>query len=257
VHQASSSRPLVFAHRGASAELPEHTLAAYRSALAAGVDGVECDIRLTKDGHLVCFHDRRLERTSSGTGPLALYTLGQLRELDFGSWHHSGQPAAVLTLDELLEECRGAGRPLRVLVETKHPNRFGAAVEHRLRVVLRRHGLLNGQAPVRVIMMSFSPLAVRRSRELMPAIPTVQLIDLLPPGVRVRRLPFGTRIAGPGLELVRRRPDVVRRLKSSGHDVFVWTVNEPGDVALMVSLGVDGIITDRPKEVVALLDGQV
>lgn len=232
-------------------------MAAYQSALAAGVDGVECDIRLTRDGYLVCFHDRRLERTSTGNGPLAGYTLRQLRELDFGSWHPSGQRAEVLTLDELLEECRSTGRPLKVLIETKHPNRFGAAVEHKLRVVLRRHGLLDGQAPVEVIMMSFSPLAVRRSRELMPAIPTVQLIDLLPPGIRVKRLPFGTKIAGPGLELVRRRPDVVRRLKSAGHDVFVWTVNQPNDVELVVSLGVDGIITDRPKEVLALIGEEV
>lgn len=260
-----SDRPLVFAHRGASADLPEHTLGAYRSALAAGVDGVECDVRLTRDGHLVCFHDRRLDRTSTGNGPLADFTLRQLRELDFGSWHPSGVSAAVLTLDELLEECRGAGRPLRVLVETKHPNRYGAAVERRLRAVLRRHGLLGGAGSVAsnvasnvtVTVMSFSPLAVRRSRELMPTIPTVQLIDFLPPGVRVKRLPFGTKIAGPGMDLVRRRPEVVRRLKAEGQQVYVWTVNEPPDVELTVSLHVDGIITDRPRQVLAQLGGLV
>lgn len=253
VNHKSPSRPLVFAHRGASAELPEHTLAAYRSALAAGADGVECDVRLTRDGHLVCFHDRRLDRTTSGSGPIANFTLDQLRELDFGSWHHSGSAATVLTLDDLLCECREVGRPLRVLIETKHPNRFGSAVENKLRAVLREHDLLAGSGPVTVTVMSFSPLAIRRSRDLMPAIATVQLIDLLPPGVRVRRLPFGTKIAGPSVELARRRPDVVRRLKDGGQQVYVWTVNEPADVDLMVKAGVDGLITDRPKEVLAQL----
>lgn len=253
VSRTSPDSPLVFAHRGASAELPEHTLAAYSSALEAGVDGVECDVRLTRDGHLVCFHDRRLDRTSTGTGSLATFTLAQLREYDFGSWHHSGQSAPLLTLDELLDLLKGAGRPVRVLIETKHPNRYGGAVEHRLRAVLRRHGIVANIGSVQATVMSFSPLAVRRSRELMPTLPTVQLIDLLPPGLRVRRLPFGTRIAGPGVDLIRRRPDVVRRLKAAGQQVYVWTVNEPEDVELLVSLGVDGLITDRPKEVLAQL----
>jgi len=253
MNHTSSDRPLVFAHRGASAELPEHTLAAYRSAIDAGADGVECDVRLTRDGHLVCFHDRRLDRTSSGTGPLSQYTLSQLRELDYGSWHVSGEPAGLLTLDDLLLECQKAGRPIRVLVETKHPNRFGGAVEYRLRLALQRHGLLDGRSDVKVTMMSFSPLALRRSRDLMPHIPTVFLLDRLPLGFRVTRLPFGTRIAGPGLELIRKRPAIVRRLKIAGQRVYVWTVNEPEDVELVASLGVDGIITDRPKEVLALL----
>lgn len=247
--------PLVFAHRGSSAALPEHTLGAYARALREGADGIECDVRLTRDGHLVCVHDRRLDRVSDGRGPVAAYTLAQLRAFDFGSWHPSGEPAGVLTLEDLLATAREAGRPVRMLIETKHPNRYGKAVEYRLRAVLNRHGLTSASpgAPVRVTVMSFSPLAVRRSRELLPSLPTVQLMDLLPPGLRIRRLPFGTRIAGPGLELVRRRPDLVRRLKAGGQQVYVWTVNGTDDVDLLLKLGVDGIITDRPAEVLAHL----
>lgn len=247
--------PLVFAHRGSSAALPEHTLGAYARALREGADGIECDVRLTRDGHLVCVHDRRVNRVSDARGPVASYTLAQLRSFDFGSWHPGGAPCGVLTLDELIDTARQAGRPVRMLVETKHPNRYGKAVEYRLRALLNRHGLsaASPTAPVRVTVMSFSPLAVRRSRELLPALPTVQLMDLLPPGLRVRRLPFGTRIAGPGLELVRRRPELVRRLKAGGQQVYVWTVNSTDDVDLMLKLGIDGIITDRPAEVLAHL----
>ena len=80
-----SRHPFVVAHRGASASLPEHTLAAYDLALREGADGVECDVRLTRDVHLVCVHDRKLDRTSSGAGLVSMMTLAQLRELEFGS----------------------------------------------------------------------------------------------------------------------------------------------------------------------------
>src|ERR1700754_2721585 len=81
--------PYVVAHRGASAERPEHTVAAYELALREGADGVECDVRLTRDGHLVCVHDRRVDRTSNGTGLVSELTLAQLREFDYGAWHSS------------------------------------------------------------------------------------------------------------------------------------------------------------------------
>jgi glycerophosphoryl diester phosphodiesterase len=249
-----SDVPLVFAHRGSSAALPEHTLAAYLRALAEGADGLECDVRLTRDGHLVCVHDSRLERTSNGRGPVSARTLAELDELDFGSWH----PAAgetepdltrVLTLDRLLGAVRAAGRPVRLLIETKHPSRYGADVERRVVELLGAHDMLRPDQDVRVTVMSFSPLALRRVRELAPGLPTVQLLELLPPGVRPGRLPFGSRIAGPGIGLVRARPTLVPALRAAGNQVYVWTVNERSDVDLVLEYGVDGIITDRPRYV--------
>ncbi|WP_051846005.1 glycerophosphodiester phosphodiesterase family protein [Streptomyces sp. NRRL F-5053] len=76
----------VIAHRGASMEAPEHTLAAYRRAIEEGADGLECDVRLTADGHLVCVHDRRVNRTSNGRGAVSALELADLAALDFGSW---------------------------------------------------------------------------------------------------------------------------------------------------------------------------
>ena len=83
---AVSPGPLVFAHRGSSADLPEHTLDAYRRAIDEGADGLECDVRLTRDGHVVCIHDRRLDRTSNGRGLVSRATLAELERLDFTSW---------------------------------------------------------------------------------------------------------------------------------------------------------------------------
>ncbi|MPZ27402.1 MAG: glycerophosphodiester phosphodiesterase [Micromonosporaceae bacterium] len=246
------NHPLVFAHRGASAALPEHTLAAYLRALEEGADGLECDVRLTSDGHLVCLHDRRLERVSNGRGRVSAYTLAQLDQLDFGSWRGTG-PAPLLTLERLLRAVRAAERPVRLLVETKHPSRFGPEVERRLVALLHRHQLAEpaGGEPVQVTVMSFSTLAVRRIRRLAPALPTVLLRDLLTPGAWLHRLPPGTRIAGPSIGLVRARPGLVPALRAGGNQVYVWTVNEPADLALVRGHRVDGVITDRPAEVLA------
>ena len=101
----SPSRPRVIAHRGASAVEPEHTLRAYRRAIEMGADGVECDVRLTRDGVLVCLHDRTVERTSNGSGVVSAMTLAELRRLDFGVQPAAdrGDPAEILTLEELVD----------------------------------------------------------------------------------------------------------------------------------------------------------
>lgn len=250
-------RPLVFAHRGGADALPEHTLGAYLRALDEGADGLECDVRLTRDGHLVCVHDRRLDRTSNGHGLVSKRTLAELDSLNFGSWH-PGYPVdeeplpdliRLLTLDRLLGAVRDSGRRVRLLIETKHPSRYGAEVERRLVETLRRHGLAERRPNdrVEVTVMSFAALALRRVRRLAPAIPTVYLLEILPPGVGRGRLPFGSRIAGPGVSLVRSRPTLVPAIRAAGHQVYVWTVNSGADLELVLEHQVDGVITDRPK----------
>src|SRR6476620_11650830 len=115
------ARPLVYAHRGASADFAEHTRAADLQALADGADGVECDVHLTRDQHVVLLHDANLDRTSDGTGPVAERTLEELRQLDFSSWKGVRIPETfgarseqLLTLPELLDILRGAGRPMKL-----------------------------------------------------------------------------------------------------------------------------------------------
>ena len=250
-------RPLVFAHRGGADALPEHTLGAYLRALDEGADGLECDVRLTRDGHLVCVHDRKLDRTSNGTGLVSSKTLAELDELDFGSWH-PGYPGEVeplpdltrlLTLDRLLETLRSCDRDVHLLIETKHPSRYGAEVERRLVETLRRHDLADGRpgARVHVTVMSFAALALRRVRMQAPAIPTVYLLEIVPPGVGRGKLPFGARIAGPGIGLIRARPGLLPAIRAAGHRAYVWTVNEEADLDLVLGQQVDGVITDRPR----------
>jgi glycerophosphoryl diester phosphodiesterase len=258
------NHPLVFAHRGSSDALPEHTLPAYLRAIEEGADGLECDVRLTNDGHLVCLHDRRLGRVSNGRGPVSEHTLAELDALDFGRWHPGlpasaddlimdragGDAARVLTLDRLLDAALAAGRPMRLLVETKHPTRFAGVVEQRLIEVLRRRGLDKPDpGSVSVAVMSFSFNAVRRVRTLAPELPVVQLLELLPPWLRDGRLPPGVSIAGPGVRLLRGYPALARKLHEQGNQFYVWTVNTPDEVDLVLELGADGIISDRPRYV--------
>ncbi len=264
-----SGEPLVFAHRGASAAQPEHTLGAYLRAIDEGADGLECDVRLTRDGQLVCLHDRRLERTSNGRGLVSSKTLAQLDELDFGSWHPGppddtdrlltdrggpGGVARVLTLEGLLTAAQAAARPIRLLIETKHPTRYGEEVEQALVGTLRRFGLDRPEPEgVHVSVMSFAYSAVRRIRRLAPDLPTVLLLEFLPPWHRGGKLPTGVRLAGPGMALIRAHPHLAQRLHERGNDFYVWTVNTAEDLALVRELGAAGVITDRPGYVLSQL----
>ena len=284
------ARPMLVAHRGASAVVAEHTLAAYRTAIEAGADALECDVRMTRDGHLVCVHDRTVNRTSDGKGVISELDLRTLNRLDFSSWrgdlpssadelltddpYLSGvaadrvQGGGVLTLEMLLElvhDSTSADRDVRLLVETKHPTRYGGLVEKTLVEMLGRFGWAGRPGPPvslreparldnRVIVMSFAPTAIRRVRLLAPDIPTVLLFNRLQPVRREGFLPAGASIAGPGLRVLRADPDFVARAHTRGHPVFVWTVDRPEDVRFALDLGVDTIISDYPQQVRAQLD---
>ncbi|KUJ65594.1 glycerophosphodiester phosphodiesterase [Streptomyces albus subsp. albus] len=258
----------VIAHRGASDDAPEHTLAAYRKAIEDGADALECDVRLTADGHLVCVHDRRVNRTSNGRGAVSALELADLAALDFGSWKDReespdwdpvpGELTSVLTLERLLElftEVRAGGRPLQLAVETKHPTRWAGQVEERLLHLLKRFGLADppADAPSPIRVMSFSARSLHRVQAAAPTLPTVYLMQFVSPRMRDGRLPAGSRIAGPGMRIVRSHPGYIERLHRAGHRVHVWTVNEPADVDMCAELGVEAIITNRPKQVLSQL----
>jgi len=271
-HFGVGNRPQVVAHRGASEAEAEHTLAAYRRAITDGADGLECDVRLTRDGVLVCVHDRRIDRTSSGRGVVSTLELSDLAELDFGSWHRDPDAPdplltasweapdwdrrRVLTLERLLEMVADSGRPVDLAIETKHPTRYAGLVELTLVELLARHGLNRPDAGghVRARVMSFATSGLRRVHTLAPAVPTVYLLRRLPLRLRDGLLPRGIDAAGPSLPTLKAHPDFVARVHERGGEVHVWTVDHPADVEFCADLGVDVIITNRPSEVRKQLD---
>ncbi len=274
--------PLLVAHRGASSDIAEHTLAAYARALTDGADALECDVRMTRDEHLVCVHDRTVNRTSDGEGLVSELDLASLQALDFSSWHGRWPESAdklvgdnpyyadkapdrdrgggVLRLEALLALVHDAERPVRLLIETKHPTRYAGLVEKTLVETLDRFGWAGTSGPTEslrqpadaslpVAVMSFAPTAVRRVKQLAPDIPTVLLLDRLLPPRRDGALPAGVAIAGPGLRVLRSDPGYVSRAHARGTPVYVWTVNDAADVEFVTGLGVDAVITDRPAAV--------
>ena len=259
--RVATHRPLVIAHRGASAQQPEHTLAAYTEAIKVGADGLECDVRLTADGHLVCVHDRSVRRTSNGRGRVSTLELTDLEGLDWGSWkarQDSGdeEPDVVttdershlLTLKKLLSLVADTDRRIQVAIETKHPTRYGGLVERRLTDLLEHFGWAGDpEGPVRV--MSFSLLAVRRMRQLAPAVPRVFLMKQVPLPFRDGSLPPGVDTAGIAVPILRRHPGYVQRVRDRGNRVFVYVVDDLADVDLCLAAGVHAIITNRPAEV--------
>jgi glycerophosphoryl diester phosphodiesterase len=268
----------IVAHRGSREGAAEHTLTAYRKAVLDGAEALECDVRLTADGHLVCLHDRRVDFVSDGRGVVSTLDLAQLRALQFGSrrrWRAldryrapGGRSAptgpdradtAVLTLRQLLELATSAPRPVGLAIETKHPTRYGGLVEARLVELLGEFGLLGGPRTVpadaagaqigarpAVRVMSFAPTSLRRMRRLAPDLDLVLLMGRIPPNLRDGHLPEGVRASGIDVGIVRRYPEYVARANRQGNAVYVWTVNTPEDADACMAAGVDALITDRP-----------
>ena len=257
-------RPQVVAHRGASHEIAEHTLGAYLEALDGGAGALECDVRLTADGHLVCVHDRDLRRTASNPGLVSTMDLAELNELDFAAWKNPWADLddeapdrdesldKVLTLRKLLETVADYERRVEIAIETKHPTRFGGLVEKRLVEMLREFGWQAAGSPVRV--MSFSFTALQRVERLAPEVQLVQLVDKPSYWPMLKRVSSPGTIMGPGIALLREHPKVIDSMLRHEHPLHVWTVNTEADLDLCLKLGVRAVITDRPAYILDLLD---
>ena len=237
---AAPDRPvLVVAHRGASAEAPENTLAAYRAAMAHGVQAVECDVRLSADGAVVVMHDPTLERTTDGSGPVAARTLAELRRLDAGRWKAPAFAGErIPELGEVLDLVRGR---MLLFVDLKE----GRGLEERVaRLVGSRTD---------VIALAFDPRRIARMRSLLPHVPAMLLVRREPDD-EVEMLIAVAAQAGAallGVEVAGVDRPLIEAAHRSGLGVFAWTVNDPGDARQLAAAGIDCLITDRPDAIAA------
>lgn len=243
--------PLVFAHRGGRALAPENTLAALDAGLAAGADGLEFDLRLSRDGVPVVIHDPTLDRTTDATGPVRARTAAELARVD-AAWHFRqgdaypwrGQGVGISTLAEVLR--RYPDR--RLIVEMKDDlAELGEAVA----AVLRTEPALE-----RICVAGFGALPVGAVRRALPHVATSAHL------AEVRAALYGSWLGWPvrgrgygGYQVPEQRgalrvvsPRFVRLAHRAGHKVQVWTVDEAEDIARLLAWGVDAIITDRPDE---------
>lgn len=269
----------VLAHRGASGRWPEHTRAAYVQALADGAGGLECDVRLTADGVPVCWHDADVGRTSDGTGPVRDHTLAELRLLDVmgGVQAPTGAPwdgPAVLTLAELVELALGAGRPLVLAIELKHPSPDGWDAEDAVLAVLGRAGWVPGRDwSLRISLMSFHPGSLLHLRRSVPAEHLMPLLDVgdpaqlaldiadLPPAqvaalaLQARELADAAAVGGvgPSVAYLRAHPDHVAAWHGRGVVVRVWTVDTLDDLEACRQARVDEVTTNEPAAMLSAI----
>jgi glycerophosphoryl diester phosphodiesterase len=254
-----SPPPRVIAHRGASGHAPGNTLEAFRLAVEMGADILEMDLQLTADGRVVVIHDDTVDGTTDGSGAVSDLTLAEVKALDAGyrferpagEFPFRGAGVVIPTLEEVLEAF--AGTPLNL--EMKTP--AGPRIAEALAGVLRRH-----RAEDRVLVASFSAEILERFRELMPGVATslaeseVRTLYVLHRAFLDRwyRSP-GVAVQVPersgGLHVV--TPSFLAAARRLGLQVHVWTINDPADMRRLVDLGVDGIITDYPDRLAAVL----
>lgn len=243
-------RPLLFAHRGASAEAPENTLEAFERAIVHGADVLELDVHRTLDDEVVVFHDETVDRTTNGTGRVAARTLSELRALDAG-WGFTDRSGAHPFRERglkvpLLAEVLGAFSTAAFNVELK------AADDRLLRLTL---DVLKRVVPERVLLTGGQPEVMAR----LEAAETVYPLGMSRAGIRevLRRAWTGRRIPsvyrGRALQIpprlgrmpVATRP-VIRAAQRSGLEVHVWTINDPAAARRWLRRGIDGLMSDDP-----------
>lgn len=248
---AQLPRPVVFAHRGASARAPENTIASFRLAQAEGADALELDAMLTADGEVVVFHDTTLERTTDGMGRLSDRSLRELRALDAGT---SFSPAFGGERIPLLEEVfEMFGGKLLINVQlTNHATARGGLVAA-VSGLVKKHALQGS-----VIFSSFLTRSLLEARRLLPEVPRGLLARAGWRGAWARSFGFSF---GEYAALHPNLTDVshhqVRRVHRLRRRVHVWTVNAFEDLKRLAEWGVDGIITNDPKLALQAMEREI
>jgi len=250
-------RPQVFAHRGGCDLGPENTIAAFDIGMSTGADGLELDVHLSSDGVVVVHHDKTLDRTTNGSGPLAARTADELSRVDAGYWFTRGGEypfrglgIGVPTLREVLARYRG----VPVIVEIKV---YTAAMGEAVAAEIRRAGAVDY-----VCVAGYGIASARAARAALPGAAASAhrgevRLALYRSWLRypVRKAPYQTYQVPECAEGVRIvSPRFIRDAHAGGFKVQVWTVDEEADVRRLLEWGVDGLISNRPDLAVRVRD---
>ncbi|NHC42752.1 glycerophosphodiester phosphodiesterase [Bacillus sp. MM2020_1] len=235
--------PLKIGHRGAAGYCPENTFASFNKALDLGVDYLEIDVQMTKDGELVVIHDTTVNRTTNGKGKVKDYTLKDIQNLDAGSWFDfkfAGEK--IPSLSEFLDEFAGK---VGILLELKKPSLYPQIVEKTAEELIKRK-LTTGDS--QMIVQSFDRDSLKRFHELLPSIPIGVLVKNA--GVKMitnkdlRSFTSYVSYVNPKITMVNKR--LIKRIHHHGLKTIIWTVKKKNDVMTLKELHVEGIITDFP-----------
>lgn len=229
--------PKIIAHRGANADAPENTLAAFQLAMDQSADGIELDVMLSGDGQVVVIHDDTVDRTTNGTGRVREMSLKQLQSLD------AGEGECIPALKDVLAQFGGK---CLINIELKNFSSIFDALPYKVAELILQYKLVES-----VIVSSFNPFNFRRIRRCLPEVKTGLLTQSRQARLRLWRL-FKYDALHPHFS------DVDQALVSAMHrenrQVNVWTVDDPEEITRLAALKVDSIITNRPKRAREVLE---
>ncbi|AEV68697.1 glycerophosphodiester phosphodiesterase [Acetivibrio clariflavus] len=242
------NRPLVIAHRGASAYAPENTLSAIKKAVQMGADGIEIDVQLSKDGHVVVIHDTTVNRTSNGSGKVNSMTLEQLKTLDFGSWfseEFKNEP--ICTLEEVFGYLKNWNGLINVEIK-KEWLQFNS-IEKKVVELIDRFNMRN-----RIIVSSFSTLSLLTIKRLDKNIRTgILFTSSTKDFVLLARL-FKIDAIHPWYKDVTK--DMKKAAVKGNIKIHTYTVDDVGEMKRLAKIGIDGIITNIPDVALKALNNK-
>jgi len=230
----------IYAHRGASYDFPEMTMAAYENAVKQGADGFECDLRLTKDGVAVLWHDPDLKRRANSEAIVAETSFKEIKAIY----------PQILKFDDFFDYAISEKKSL--LLETKHPVPSRTEIESQIVSKLQSEAKRIQKSGIDISVMSFSWFAIERIKALDKNISTTYLLHDYTTWFSAKY--SSARAIGPGIAQLRKKPSLAQKIRATGRTLNVWTVDEPADITLCRHLGVTNLITNRPafaREVLA------
>jgi glycerophosphoryl diester phosphodiesterase len=242
----SIKAPVIIAHRGASKQAPENTMMAFRRAMELGAGGIELDVHLSKDGHLVVTHDEQVDRTSNGKGLVRDKTLNELKSLDFGSWFSEKfKGEKIPELCEVLKLIKDWDGMLNI--EIKNGPIFYPGIEKAVSDTLDKYNMIQ-----RTIVSSFNHYSLVDIRKINPAVKTAPLYmaGLFEPWEYAHRI--GACAIHPLFYNI--VPEVMKGCKMNGIMVNPFTVDQPEYIKAMAAAGVDGIITNVPDIAIKIVN---
>jgi glycerophosphoryl diester phosphodiesterase len=223
----------IYAHRGASGEFAEGSQAAYLAAIEQGCDGFECDVRLTKDKQIICYHDKDAKRLSNLDLKIADTNYDQLK-----------RAINPLKLEQLLDLAIKSKKDL--VIESKHPVPTGGEIERAVHKLLKNKNKEINQSGIKIFLISFSFLAALRNKKSL-----YKSGYLVSKKILARFNP--TDLVAANIEIIRSDHSFVLNQMRKGKQVMVWTVNNEDDLKLCQDLGVRAVITDYPARVRKIL----
>ncbi|MET3698512.1 glycerophosphoryl diester phosphodiesterase [Bacillus oleivorans] len=235
------SKTLIFAHRGSKGTHPENTLAAFQKAIDLGVDGIELDVHVSKDGELVVIHDETVDRTTSGTGRIRDLTLAEIKQLDAGSWFSSVfSDERIPTLEEVLEILNGTD--ILINIEIKSDIIPYENIEEKVLNAIKNSGLNESQ----FIISSFNHYSLEAFKKLAPQIETAILFMeiLLDPWQ------YAANMGASALHVYEpvAFTEMAQRAMRQGFPVRVFTVNSQEHMKALMDLDLSAIMTDFPED---------